>query len=575
VIIRAYLILATALCVWAGAYGRAAGAEGVFGGWRLFCYVDQTKVEMGDYLAAPEVLAGEGGRLVHPIRVRPDANGPIDIKKIAGGFRKQACAMLFAEITVEGPTTVRIGTSADWWMQWRLNGKVVLSTLDFGNNRYYLGGDRNRLTDYVLDLPLTAGRNVVAVKVLAGSRAWFLYAGVDEDVRAARPFTYKRIADYLDRPLEYVHDEDAIEPYELPKLLVADDGAAVTTKRQWERTRRPEVLAAFNKAIYGAIPRDLDLVSFHTVVEDDASIDDLAIRKKVLITITHKGRSFEFPMWVFLPKQADGPAPVVLFIYARSPNGRWDFRTGSWYWPIRRLVANGFAAASFNRNILAPDDPQRYREGVLSSLYPGLTDRPDGWRTISAWAYGAMRCIDYLVTDPAIDPETIVVAGHSRGGKTALWAAANDERVAMAFVNGSGCLGAALSRRKVGEHLPRTNLGNPHWYNENYKACTDENDLPVDQHMLIALVAPRAICIGAALGDPEADPKGEYLSLVNADEVYGLYGRRPIAALAPPRLERPVHREGRSFHIRYGNHSMTEYDWGVYIAAAKRQFASK
>ncbi|NLF31281.1 MAG: hypothetical protein GX591_10395 [Planctomycetes bacterium] len=567
--VRACVVLGVVLCL--SAWARAGAAEGaVIDRWRLFCHVDLTKVEMGDIRSMPDVLAGEGDRLIRPVEVRPDAAGLIDIRSIAGGSRTKACAMLFAEVHADEPTTLRIGTSADWWMQWRVNGQEILSTLDFGNNRYYLG-DHNLLTDYVLDLPLRKGSNLIAVKVLAGSRAWFLYAGTDDEVRSARPFQHKRLADYMDRPLEFIHDEDAIAPYDLPALLTAEDGTAVTTVGQWEQTRRPQILAAFNRAIYGAIPRQVDRVSFETTVEDPAALDGLAARRKVLVTVEHGGRSLQFPMHLFVPARADGPVPVVLFIYHRSPTDRWDFAVDGRYWPIRRLVENGFAAASFNTRDLAVDNPEHFREGILA-LYGEHTASPEGWRTISAWAYGAMRCIDYLATDPAIDAGKIVVAGHSRYGKTALWTAANDTRVAMAFVNGSGCLGASLSRRKMGEHLPGTNLANPHWYNDNYHACTDENDLPVDQHMLIALVAPRAICIGGAVGDPEADPKGEYLALTAADPVWQLYGRPPLAARGAPALEQPVAVPGRSYHIRYGNHDMNEYDWGVYIEAARRQF---
>lgn len=188
--------------------------------------------------------------------------------------------------------------------------------------------------------------------------------------------------------------------------------------------------------------------------------------------------------------------------------------------------------AVYNRSLLAPDSREHYREGVLS-LYPGETDRPDGWRTIGAWAYGTLRVIDYLQTDPDIDQDRIAAIGHSRGGKTALWAAANDRRIALACVNNSGCLGAALSRRKMGERMPYTVRSNPHWFNANYAAYTDENDLPVDQHMLIALVAPRAVSVGSSVGDPEADPKGEYLSLALADPVFALYGKKELKNLGP------------------------------------------
>jgi hypothetical protein len=242
----------------------------------------------------------------------------------------------------------------------------------------------------------------------------------------------------------------------------------------------------------------------------------------------------------------------------------------SCFWPARKIVAQGFAVAEFNNKELAADNNEHFHEGVLQ-LYPELLDQPHGPRAISAWAFGVIRCMDFLVQDAAIDASRISVVGHSRGGKTALWAAVNDPRIAMACPNNSGCTGTAIARRKVGETINAINSQFPYWFNDIYKQYNDrEDDLPVDQHMLVALMAPRPVCIGSAVEDHWADPQGEYLSLVHASPAYRLYGFDGLPENLPVSIEKQVIGQNLSYHIRQGKHDLNDYDWQCYILAAKR-----
>jgi pimeloyl-ACP methyl ester carboxylesterase len=184
--------------------------------------------------------------------------------------------------------------------------------------------------------------------------------------------------------------------------------------------------------------------------------------------------------------------------------------------------------------------------------------------------------MDYLVTDQAVARDQVAVIGHSRGGKTALWAAAEDERFAMACSNDSGCGGAALSRRKNKEKetVAIINRGFPHWFNQNFKKYSGrEEALPVDQHMLISLIAPRAVAVGSASQDLWADPRGEFLSVVHARPVYQLFGKQALgnAAEMPP-IGESVHGNGGHYHLREGKHNLTLIDWTAYWDFADRAF---
>jgi hypothetical protein len=369
--------------------------------------------------------------------------------------------------------------------------------------------------------------------------------------------------------------EAKVPPYTLPDPLVAADGSRV--KRETWPARRAEILELFREHVYGRAPVGRpDNIALKSLEEDAGDLDGRATRRLVEISFDtpHAGR-FRFPVQLYLPNRAVKPLPVIVLLQFE---GLTD--------PITPLVVDrGYGLAIVDRRALAADDKATFRDAVINAYSGEEPLAADAWRAIAAWAWGASRVVDYLEKEPAIDAKRIGVAGHSRMGKTALWAAANDERFAIALSNQSGCGGAALSRRIFGETVERINTVFPHWFCENFQRYNGrESDLPVDQHMLIALIAPRRVYVTSADEDLWADPRGEFLSCFHADPVYRLLGvpglgeqewaGRGSAPEMPP-LDKPIHGGHICYHVRPGAHAFTEYDWKRFLEFASTESQSR
>lgn len=369
--------------------------------------------------------------------------------------------------------------------------------------------------------------------------------------------------------------EEKVPDYTLPDLLAMADGTEVAGTDAWRTQRRPEILELFRKHVYGRAPLGRpEGITFKVFDLDRNAMGGMATRKQVEINFDGGQDSQTMNLVIFLPNGAKEPAATFLLISHRDRSNLDPSReVKSGFWPAEEIVARGYGIAAIYAGDLDEDSFDDFQDGVHAQFdEPG--PRPaDAWGTLAAWAWGASRAMDYFVTDREIAHERVAVVGHSRGGKASLWAGANDERFAMVVSNSSGCGGAALSRREYGNPVDIMNTKHPHWYCDNYKQYDNNEDkMPFDQHMLLALIAPRLLYVASAGEDLWADPLGEFLSCIHASPVYRLLEVKGLEAENMPPLDSPIHAGRIGYHIRTGGHNLTEYDWHRYLDFADKHW---
>lgn len=358
----------------------------------------------------------------------------------------------------------------------------------------------------------------------------------------------------------------------LPDILALPDGTQATLVKEWEKTLRPQTLELFREHIYGRNPVDKPADFRWTLgpAKEDAAAPGVTIADGVA-EYSGPGGKGSIKVRVVRPKDAEVPLPLFLLINNRSPELS-DLGKPNEFWPALEIAKRGYATAIFHNADVDPDKDDGFKDGV-HGIFDSPLRKPDAWGSIAAWSWGASRVIDGLFEESDIDRSRIAVVGHSRGGKAALWCGAQDPRVALTISNESGSTGAALSRRIHGETIADINKNFPHWFCENYKRYNGkEQELPVDQHQLIGLLAPRLAYVASAAEDDWADPQGEFLSCVHAVPVYRLYDKQGLESDKMPEVGGHLHGGSIGYHIRPGKHDLTLVDWKNYLDFADRHW---
>jgi len=354
---------------------------------------------------------------------------------------------------------------------------------------------------------------------------------------------------------------DLIMDRNLPDILNGHDLSG------WKTKRRTEVLNLIREYLFGGIPDEESIkIDFRVADErcDNTTMEGQTIRKTVEVIAKRNGLEFVFTFVLFIPKRAEAPVPAIIMIANRGISNADPARHFlSGFWPAEMIVSKGYATAVFLTQSVAPDYDEGFTTG-FHRLFPELVNnRPDNcFGTISVWSWAVNKIYEYLSLDSIINADKIAVVGHSRGGKTALWAGAQNEKIAMVVSSCAGCAGDSLARGATGEKPWQINKRFPYWFNNNYKSFDHNPEmLPFDQHMLLALIAPRPLFISAKTLDSWADPMGQFNSLKEASKVYELYGIKGLADEHFPKPDLPISGTRLTFSYRTGEHDLDYEDW--------------
>jgi len=383
----------------------------------------------------------------------------------------------------------------------------------------------------------------------------------------------------FDKDLRY--DEARLPAYDLPPLLVSAEGKPITTPEEWFNIRRPQIMSLFGNLVYGVVPPPASTITttFEVITADRNFLQGRGTRKDVRIRFSNDQGTVDMLVLVFVPNDARRPVPVFMKHSFNSTHGTdFDahptepgrFRNG---WPIGEFFQRGYGFVVVYQQDLVRHNEVEFLNGIHRLFYPEGQSFPKAneWGVLAAVAWGASRALDYLETDADIDAARVAIMGHSKMGKATLWTAAQDQRFALAISAQSGCAGAALWRRKSGETLEKMVTRFPYWLCRNaWKFVNNEDDLPVDQHMLLACIAPRPVYIHSGVEDTWADPRGEYLSAYHASPVYRLLGRRGLDSEESPPIGKAILDRDIGYHLREGGHSIEMFDWLRFLDFADR-----
>lgn len=391
------------------------------------------------------------------------------------------------------------------------------------------------------------------------------------------------------------YDESKAGTYTLPDPLVFNNGQRVHSATEWRKARRDEIGRLFEDNVYGHGQRGRFGLRFQAVEVDEHALGGTAIRKQVTIWFSPRKDGPKEDLLIYLPAGARKPTPIILSLnfggnqtVIDDPGIRlpmvWNPQThvlqqateqsrgSSTDYQVKQVLARGYGFATIYYQDIEPDFLGGVSHGIRPLFYKNGETEPaaDDWGAIGAWAWGLSRALDYMEKDLSIDSKHVAVMGHSRLGKTALWAAALDTRFAMVLSSCSGKGGAALSRRNYGETVRNLADVFPYWFASTFQKYADHTDqLPVDQHELIALIAPRPVYVTAAEDDKWADPRGEFLACVAAGPVYRMLGAEDLGTDQMPPLNHPI-QHTIAFHYRSGKHEVTAFDWDQFLSFADK-----
>jgi hypothetical protein len=359
------------------------------------------------------------------------------------------------------------------------------------------------------------------------------------------------------------YDEARVKPYTLPDPLRLANGKPVRDAKTWKSERRAELVRLYENEIFGRIPKTTPRMTWTAAAPQTT---DGANTTTVVGTIGSASNAPRVTLKIAVPSGATRPVPLILLV-----------QFGGGGAPVAAppvaadILARGWGYATVGYNDIQPDKADAFDQGVIGAT--GQAPADDEWGDISAWAWGVSRIVDYLETDKAIDASRIALHGHSRIGKTALWASALDPRIAAVYASCPGEMGAALSRRDYGETVDDMAQRFPYWFNRNFQKWAGRwNDMPVDAHMLIALSAPRPVFVTGGSEDQWADPVGEFQALVAAGPVYRLLGRKDLGTTTLPALDTPQISGDLGWYYHKGPHAATVEDWKVFLDFVGKYF---